>query len=458
MDSPFIKKNRTVAPAPSASPFIKKEREKDPVKALSDYTSKLPVDPAKARATKVQDEFRASPWYSQLGTMTNDLVRMGAQGASLGALDEWLGPEQKALTEDARSRLGYMQYPAEIAGALASPITRGVTAAGATLRPAGAGLMQALGNMGVSMGEGAALSGASAGLRGDFGDIPTEMAKGAVLAGGVHSASKALPKVPKYISAMFSGKDPDLYSQAYKAGKESSAASQAFRAGQKSTKDAKVPMTKAKEEYAKAEKSWSTTAIVDKKPIVQEWQAINKDIKTPSGAFKGDAEFEAAYNKLKKMGNEFFKKGNWTVADVDTLRKKLRGFAKKPNTPIGMVATRLQNAVKGAIEKAQPGYIDDLAKYSRAKDYNAAGKQLASKLSRSISMGNMGLMTPFALSMGSPRLNGILANLAGMTTRGASNMVSAMGAKPSYGLTGLVPGMIDDRKKPLEINIPGGDL
>jgi hypothetical protein len=444
MDNPFGKE-------PTANPFGGEDTT-DPSLEASTLTPEEQA--AEAHRQQVLDAYDKMPWYDKRHTATIDIAHMVANGLTLNALDSWLGPDAKAHTADAWTRAGLAGYPAEVAGALYSPITRLVGAGANMIRPAASGLLPWLGKLGVSGLEGGTLGGAGDVMSGDFKSVPKDAATGAVLGTGANLVGGIVPKLSKFVASWLSGKDPDAFSAAYQAGKAGGAADTAFNAAQNvnkfstPTKDAATQKIaaaikdEAGKQFQSAQSRWSN-ATVNHKPVIKEWNNITKEMYTPAKEFRGNANTQANYSKIKDLVSGFVKKGSYTIQDFDALRQQIKGFVKNPNNPTGMIATRLQKVIKSQVEKVQPGYIADLANYGKGKvtalDAAKAGKELAPKLSRSISMGQLGVLTPLALAGGSPRVNGILANLAGKGARYTNYGLKALtGAPPSYGKMGLI--------------------
>lgn len=145
---------------------------------------------APSRAEQLSSQFEAMPWYSKLGTAADDVVRLGAEGASFGFADKAAarlntlfsgdyGTEleaQRLATQDAKDRAGWAGTAAEVGGAVASPVMGVVGAVGRL-----AGIPRAVSTVG-RIGQGTtagALEGAGAGALTAAGH-DTDIAEGSI--------------------------------------------------------------------------------------------------------------------------------------------------------------------------------------------------------------------------------------------------------------------------------------
>lgn len=386
---------------------------------------------------QVMDEYNNMPWYSKAGTAADDLVRLGASGISFGGLDRLLGPEQAKLTEEARIRAGWAGTGAEIGGSIASPITRAVGAVGSGLTKVAPGL---LARMGIAGGEGAVLGATEAAIKGK--DVKDGATTGAIISGMIPGLGAALGRT----SSFFQGTDPKSLTTAFKSGMEGGSVGKAFRQAQ-----AGKHITDAKNEFANAERGWSRGSV-RVVPLMDEATKITREVTTDRGVPKLTPADMNAYESMMSMVNKMLTRGD-SVQEFDALRRQLDDFAGRGEQQ-AMMATRLRDVIKNSVNQVEPRYTRDLGRYSRAKDAQAAGKDLADVFPKGSLLGHLaqtavigsgiagmpivgpGVMA--ALPMFSPKASGLIANLTGQA-------VGKTGVRP--GAAAPIWGDYQDRRK-----------
>lgn len=380
----------------------------------------------------VQAEYDAMPWYSQLGTAADDLVRIGADGISFGGLDTLLGPEAKKLTDEARIRAGWAGTAADVGGMVASPVSRTVGAIGKGVTKLSPGLLS---RIGVGAGEGASLGAVDAKMRGN--DVGGAASTGAAIGAAIPVIGKALARTGSFVQ----GTKPGAMEEAFNSGKTGGSTGKAFRQGQ-----AGKQMTNAKEDFANAEGRWSTGPVNPKK-VLDEFAKIRSETRTPSGVSKLTRDDQNAFKEMTKAINRSLGRGS-NVQNMDALRRQIDEWAD--GTEIQkMMATRLKESIRKSVEKVQPGYVDDLNAYSGAKNAHAAGKELADVFPKGSLLGHLAqtavvgssvagapIVGPGALAgipLFSPKISGLIANIMGeITGRTGTNAGVAAPAWSSY--------------------------
>lgn len=402
---------------------------------------------------ELNQEYQAMPWYKQLGTAADDLVRIGASGISFGALDQILGPEQQKLTDEARLRSGWAGTAAEVGGTVSSPITRTVGLIGKGASKLAPGL---LARIGIGGAEGASLGAIDAKIKGkDLGDAATT---GALIGAAIPAAGKILSGT----SAFVQGTKPGALSDAFDAGMSGGTVSKSFRQGQGGKK-----ITDAKEEFARGEKSWNNRNVNPTK-VQQELADITKEITTNTGVSKLTPTDMAAYEKMASILNRALTRGS-NVENLDAVRRQLDDFAGQGEQQ-AMIATRLRNVIRDSIQKVEPKYKPTLDRYSKAKTAEAAGRELASVFPKSSLLGHLaqtavigsgiagmpiiGPQVALAAPMFSPKASGLIANMFGAAA--GKSKIRPGAAAPIFSY--YEDRRSKKRKKPLEITIPRGDL
>lgn len=386
---------------------------------IADLIKKQVLNPKQT----VLEEYEAKPWYGKLGTAVDDLARIGAEGASYGALDKALGPEEEKRTKESWERAGLAGYPAYIGGTVFSPITRGIGAVANTVRPVASGIPAMLGRLGVSAGEGAAQAGAQAAIQGE--DILPRMATGAALSGGAHVGAKSAATAAKYVAGVLSNKAPDLFSKAFKAGETGGTVADSFLAGQRG----KLPVA-AQMKYDIDESNLATLPVSTAKlPGLFKTLKDGLDVKGISKISN------ASKNKVNKMGELVDTIVNDpTVQTFDAARHNLKQYAKSNDTQVKRVATTLQDAIRQEVQKVEPNYLSMLSNYEQSKIAHDAGK----KLSKALAFAPGSLDVPKALA-GSPHGLGYTAQALGRANRYLP--------KNKYGLMGLFAPQFDKDRR-----------
>jgi len=186
------------------------------------------ADPSEIERARLMQEFNKLPWYQQAGQAADDLVRVGASGASYGGLDRLLGEDEQEKTRLARLRAGAPGTIAEIGGMVASPVTRAVGAGAQALKPAGQGLMKALAKLGITGAEGASLAGLEAAVSGE-GDVGEQALLGGGIASGAEATFKhAIPKPLGLLASLMSRTPYKALSDTHKIASESALGSKAI--------------------------------------------------------------------------------------------------------------------------------------------------------------------------------------------------------------------------------------
>ena len=407
---------------------------------------------------EVDKEYNAMPWYKQAATAADDLVRIGASGISFGGLDRLLGPEAEKATQEARMRAGWAGVPAEVMGTLASPITRAVGGVGRVVSEAlPTGLIP---RMLVGAAEGGTLGATDAGIKGK--DVQDGILSGAIIGSAIPAALKSISGVSSFIQGTKAG----AIDEAFNAGKAGGTTSKSFRQGQ-----AGKPITDAKQEFANAEANWST-ANVDPRKLIKEFTDIHKEIVTPSGVSKLTAEDSKAFNNMRQIILRSTRRGN-NVQNFDAIRRQLDAWSGEGATEMQqMMATRLRNAIRNSVEEVQPGYVNDLNQYSKAKTAQAAGKELSGFFPKGGLLGHLAqgalvgsgvasvpIVGPGVLAAAplfSPKTMGLLANLFGEAV--GKTGATAGAAAPMWSNYQDSRKRKKEQRKRLEISIPGGDL
>lgn len=131
-----------------------------------------PAQVAPPQAAQPPQQPAAQPWYSQLGQAADDIVRLGANAATLGLADRlagWAGGEglqaEQAKSEAAADRAGLAGTVAQIGGTMlpAGALAKGVSAAVPALANTG-GVFGLAGRTGSMAAQGAALGATEAAI------------------------------------------------------------------------------------------------------------------------------------------------------------------------------------------------------------------------------------------------------------------------------------------------------
>lgn len=406
---------------------------------------------------EIDKEYNAMPWYQQAATAADDLVRIGASGISFGGLDKLLGPEAEKATEEARMRAGFAAVPAEVLGAVASPVTRAVGGVGNAVAKTAPGL---LARIGIGAGEGATLAAADAAIKGK--DISDSASTGAIISGAIPIVGKGLARTSSFLQ----GTKPGAIETAYSAGKTGGTVSKSFRQGQRGEH-----IKDAQQEFAKAEKSWNNN-YVNPKALRDEFAAIRKEVVTPTSVSKLTAEDRTAFDRMNSIIAKGLKRGS-NVQNLDAIRRQIDAWADGTDMQ-RMMATRLKEAIRKSVNKVEPNYVPTLDKFSKAKEAQAAGKELDSLFPKSGLLGHLaqtavigsglagasiispklGLVAPAFM----PKVSGLIANILGGTAGKLGPGMNPGTAAPVW--SNYQDERVKDRKrrKRTEIAIPGGDL
>lgn len=167
---------------------------------LEAESSKEPSPPAADNGNSVDtvnSEFDAMPWYNKALTAVDDVIRIGADGATFGYGDKLAAllysmggsnyddalRERRQKLEDAKVRSGSAGVAADIGGALINPVVSGMGKLAAEAIPAGAGMLTRMGLRGLT---GAAEGGVQGALSaGGHDKDPSEGAKSGALFGAI---------------------------------------------------------------------------------------------------------------------------------------------------------------------------------------------------------------------------------------------------------------------------------
>jgi hypothetical protein len=369
----------------------------------------------------VQAEYDKMPWYSQLGTAADDLVRIGASGISFGGIDRLLGPEQQKLTEEARMRAGWAGTAADVGGAVASPITRAVGIGGKVaselLTPVAKQAPGLLARIGIGAGEGATTGAIDAKIKGN--DVGSGAETGAAIAAAIPVIGKTLARASSFLQAT----KPGAIEDAYVAGRTGGSTGKAFRQAQVGK-----PIVDAQKDFATAESGWSTGAV-NPKILRDEVTAIRKEVVTPTGMSKLTTEDKTAFDKINTVILKGMKRGQ-NVQNFDAMRRQIDAWSDGTDMQ-KMMATRLKEAIRKSVQKVEPTYVPTLDKYSGAKVAQAAGKELQNVFPNGGLLGHLAqtallgssivgssIVGPGAaatIPMFSPKLSGLIANILGET-------------------------------------------
>jgi hypothetical protein len=460
-DNPFLKLREETAAARKAVnvPPISLKKAGDPgyneFRELMGYNDEALIKPTADQeyATKLNKAFKQMPWYKQGAVAADDTARVFASGITLGALDDRLGPEHAQAVKDARIRSGLAGQGADIAGMVASPVTRVVGNVAKAIKPAGKGLMKMLARAGVDVGEGAALSGSAALVGGRPEQALEEAQTGGIINAIVPRAFQAVGKIGKFGSGLLTGADPAKFTQAFEAGK-TKATSEAFRLGQQGKPSV------ASDAFRAAEQKFRT-GFQNLDNLKQTKADIKAKYVTPGGRFSGTPTEKNAYNAMMKAVE---KPTGITSKEAEAVRRSLGGYARHESPVIKDMATTLQESLVQTASKNQPGYTSALDKLLKADEAYSAGKGLTRKLpdkmissilaagipatiGASALLGSpLGLLATLALPASSPRLAGFIANKAGKT---AENLAQAGLTKSNVGVLPYIQSQraADQRKK-----------
>lgn len=457
-------RNRSQTPAKTGLKNLRTKQKLTPtdLKKADNWQSPPPNEDGSARYYHLMREFDKMPWYNKAGTAVNDAARTFADAVSFGQLDKLLGPEQERATADSKTRMGYAAIPTEIAGTLASPVTR-VVGAGANLLRGGSGLINSLRNFGVTVGEGSALGGIDAAARGQ--DIQEGAEAGGTIAGAAEATFKhAIPKtggILANILAKVPYKDlSDIFEVASKssegakaikdlqAGKAPSALLDAMNKLKIKLESKPVPKTDEIEE-----------ALVD----------VFGKIATTSGHKALDAQDQALVNKL-------FDKAYTSKVDATTFNRQylddLFSYLEETKVPVaaeksagGQLVKNVHDAVKKVGSEADPNFktlmdlldtkkiayrvgksTSTLSPNTRAFDTARDIGLATAFLAGSSALTNPVLLTAILplLATASPKVAGTVARKAGSTKRVFRKGVPK---NTSYGSLGLVPGAVSNENE-----------
>jgi hypothetical protein len=349
-----------------------------------------------------QAEFEALPAWQKPITALGDLALLGTSGATFGLAESTASESGKKRIQYARERSGLPGTLAEISSTLASPVTRGISAAGKLIAPTSKGLLPWLAKLGISTGEGAAFGGLEAAGHGT--DIIEGLETGAALGGGTHAASKLIPAATKYVVSGLTNKEPEVFNRAFTSGQQGGTIADSFRAGQKGKY-----ATAAQQEYQKGLDSLSKGTI-DIVPIDTLWTKLQKSVKE-GNISRLSTSGQNKVAKMDKTLKELAK--NPTVQTMDAARGNLSTYSKSGDPQIKRLSTTLQNEIKQQVQKVDKRYVPILEKYKETKLAQTAGK----KLSKFAPFTGSEIKGIISLLTGGPRGLGTLAYLAGKTSK-----------------------------------------
>lgn len=433
------------------------------LKKADNWQSPPPNDDGSARYYRLSREFDKMPWYKKLGTTADDVVRTLADNITYGQLDEVLGPEQKQATADARVRMGNAAIPTDITGMLISPVTRTVGAGANVLRAGSKGIVPALRNLGVTVGEGATLGGIDAAARGEY--IQGGAEAGGSIAGGAEAVFKhALPKSAGILSNILS-KVPysdlsDIFAIASKS-KEGAKAIKDLQAGK-----APVALLDA---IDKLKIKLESKPVPRTDEIEEALVDVFGKVATTSGHKALDAQDQVLVNRL-------FDKAYSSKIDATTFNRQylddLFSYLEETKVPVaaeksagGRHVKTVHDAVRKVGSEADPNFkkivdLSDMKKtayrvgkststlspntraFDTARDVGLATAFLAG----SSALTNPVLLTAILplLATASPKISGTVARKAGSAKRIAKKLVPK---GTGYGTLGLVPGMMENEDR-----------
>lgn len=421
------------------------------------------------RYVLLQHEFDKMPWYKKLGTTADDLVRIGADGMSYGALDRILGPEAEKQTKDARLRAGWAGTAADIGGMVASPITRGVGMAGTAAReaiPLGKGVMKALTSLGITAGEGGALGATDALLSGD-GNVKDSAATGGSIAAGVEAVAKHGIPIPLGMLATILSKVPyEDMSKIFEIASKSKIGSSAI----KELQGNKAPV-------ALLDAIDKTRGRLDGVPVSTDGVGKIEDAlvdvfakTTTSGGHKAlDPHDQTVVNKL------FTKAYDNNVSSSTFNRKNfddLAGYLEDTKTPIaaeksagGRHVSDVHNVIKAVGSEESPMFKKLMELMDTKKAAYKVGKSTSTLtpnsgafdtardvgLATAFIAGSSALTNPALLAALLPMLASASPKIVGKVARNAGNIKRiAKGITPKgigYGTSALAPDVIEDNRR-----------
>lgn len=399
------------------------------------------------------------PWADRTVGAIDDLMRKFAEGASYGGLDRMLGEEDIQKTKEASARSGSLGTAAEVAGAIASPITRLI---GAGAKAASSPVTNKLLNATLRGGlEGGASGGAYAGIS-DTGSVPEDAAWSAAIGSNVPVLLKMLGLGGKTMAGMLAGVEPKHYTTAFNLGKQSPEAAKAL----KSAMQSEAP-TALDDAVNKGRISFANTPVGpnDESIGATITEIMNKRMSN-SGIYAGTSADKSALEAV--LGSTMDARGNnllKSVEDILAFRQSLGEYGRKPQFNIGADTQDIIKAVdvtgKKAGGKAYEKVAKDMDTLNEARTAGAALRSanpsiinspglLATALAGATGIGLAGVPVTAPMLAGavatllasSPKFTGAAARKAGTAARRANEVLPM-----TSGRVGLAELVSKDKEK-----------